>query len=108
MAEEKSSLKEIVARYRQVLESSGIRCEEILVYGSRADGTATEGSDIDLVVISTDWEDRPILERLEILGIAAARIMHPIQAVGFTRAEIDGTDLLPFWKEIINNASKAA
>ena len=54
------------------LEKMAIRCERILVLGSQATGTAHEGSDIDLFVISSGWAPFPGRERLEKLGIAAA------------------------------------
>jgi predicted nucleotidyltransferase len=57
----------------------GIRAEQILLFGSQADGTAQEGSGVDLIVISKDWEKNSRRERLEILGVAAARILEPVQ-----------------------------
>jgi predicted nucleotidyltransferase len=66
----------------------GIRPARILLYGSQATGTAREGSDLDLIVISADWRKYNQRQRLELLGIAAARILEPVQAQGFTPSEI--------------------
>lgn len=66
----------------------GIRCEKVYLYGSYARGAAREGSDIDLIVVSHDWASLAHRERLELLGIAAARVLEPIQAQGFTPEEI--------------------
>lgn len=79
----------------------GIRPARILLYGSQATGTAREGSDIDLIVISGDWKKYNYRQRLELLGIASARILEPIQAQGFTPSEIKTNKVMPFWEQII-------
>jgi predicted nucleotidyltransferase len=71
------------------------------VYGSQASGTAREGSDIDLIVISGDWQKYNQRQRLELLGIAAARILEPIQAQGFTPTEIRQRKITPFWEQVM-------
>lgn len=82
----------------------GIHAEEIMLFGSQVTGSAREGSDIDLIVISNDWENLNQRERLELLGIAAARILEPVQAQGFTPAEISSRMLPHFWERIIEEA----
>ena len=39
--------------------------------------------------------------RLETLGIAAARILEPIQALGVTPEEIATRQLLRFWEQVL-------
>ena len=78
----------IIRRYCDELARAGIRCERVMIFGSQAEGTAHEGSDIDLFVISRDWAPYGLRERLEILGVAAARIIEPIQARGATPEEV--------------------
>jgi predicted nucleotidyltransferase len=101
MAKTTSELKSIISRYRAQLEKMGIHATRILLYGSQAGGTAYEGSDIDLIIISNDWESYNHRERLELLGIAAARILEPIQAQGFTPSEIELNRITPFWEQIM-------
>lgn len=101
MAETTSELKRIVRRYRTQLQKMGIRPTRVLLYGSQASGTAREGSDIDLIVISGDWEKYNHRQRLELLGIAAARILEPIQAHGFTPDEIRQRKITPFWEQVM-------
>jgi len=96
-----------VKRYRAQLETMGIRPVRILLYGSQATGTAREGSDIDLIVISGDWKKYNHRQRLELLGIASARILEPIQAQGFTPTEIRTKKVLPFWEHIIKEQAVA-
>jgi predicted nucleotidyltransferase len=100
-------LKQIVQRYRVQLMKMGIHPEQILLYGSQATGTAQEGSDIDLIVISHDWEKLNRRERLELLGIASARILEPIQAQGFTPGEIKSKQIMPFWEKVIEQQAIA-
>ncbi|MCD5408530.1 nucleotidyltransferase domain-containing protein [Candidatus Bipolaricaulota bacterium] len=80
---------EALRRYREALKELGITPEKVIVYGSRAKDKAAEYSDIDVVVISRDFASMNLRERLEILGMAAARIMEPIQALGYTKEEFD-------------------
>lgn len=101
MAEAASRLAAVIERYRNELEKMGIRCERVLVFGSQATGIAHEGSDIDLFVISSDWAPFTERERLEKLGIAAARILEPIQALGVTPEEIATHQMLPFWEHVL-------
>ena len=65
MAQTTPELKQIIQRYRVQLEKMGIQPEKILLYGSQATGTAQEGSDIDLIVISRDWKKYNHREPLE-------------------------------------------
>jgi predicted nucleotidyltransferase len=107
MAETTSELKRIVKRYRVELQKMGIRPTRILLYGSQATGLAREGSDIDLIVISGDWKKYSQRQRLELLGIAAARILEPVQAQGFTPGEIRGKQLTPFWEHVMKEQAVA-
>ena len=107
MAEATSQLAEIIWRYRQELERMGIHCERVLLYGSQAAGTATEDSDIDLFIVSPDWARYGERERLEMLGVAAARLLEPIQARGITPEEIVTHQLWPLWEQVLNEQAIA-
>ncbi len=100
MAEITSELAHIITKYQDELESMGIHVEGFRLFGSQAAGTAHEGSDIDLFVISRDWVNYGLRERFEVLGIAAARILKPIQARGVTPDEIENRELSPFWQQV--------
>lgn len=101
MAKTKPGLKAIVARYCRELEGMGVACEQVLLFGSRAKGTAHEGSDIDLFIISKAWAPYNERERLEMLGVAAARILEPIQARGATPDEVARHQLPPFLEQVL-------
>ena len=107
MAKATPELKKVVKRYRSQLQKMGIRPTRVLLYGSQATGTASEGSDIDLIVISGDWKKYNNRQRLELLGIAAARILEPVQAQGFTPSEIKSKKVTSFWQQVIKEQAIA-
>lgn len=103
MAERTPELEGVVVRYREALEELGVRAERVYLYGSHKDGTQREGSDIDLVVVSPDFERFGFIERLRVLGTAAGHILEPIEARGFTPQEIEEGKLPGFWKHVLEN-----
>jgi predicted nucleotidyltransferase len=107
MAGTTSQLKPIIRRFRLELEKMGIHIERVMLYGSQASKTAHDGSDIDLIIISPDFAPYNQRERLEMLGIAAARILESVQAKGFTPQEIEDRQLLPFWEQILQEQAIA-
>ena len=107
MAQIAPELAAVIERFRESLEKAGIRCEQILLYGSQARGAAQEGSDIDLIVISPDWEPFNWRERLELMGVVAARLLEPIQAQGLTPQEIANRQIGTFWQEILEREAVA-
>lgn len=104
MAEKATNLDRIINAFQRELEKMGIRSERVVVFGSYADGTAREDSDIDLFVVSRDWEKYNLRERLEILGIAAVRILEPVQAQGVTPREIEMNQVPMYWWEAVKES----
>ena len=107
MVKTSPELKQIIRRYRAQLIKMGIQPKRVLLYGSQAAGTAREGSDIDLIVISDDWKKFNRRRRLELLGIASARILEPVHAQGFTPSEIKQKKIMPFWEQVIKKQAVA-
>ena len=101
MTQASAHVKRIVGRYCRQLEQMGIRSEQVLLFGSQAKGTAHEGSDIDLLIVSSAWVPYGEHERLELLGIAAARILEPVQARRATPDEIARHQLSPFLEQVL-------
>lgn len=108
MAKTRQEIAEIIEKFRHALSLLGVRTERIILYGSYAAGRAKDESDIDLIVVSPDFEDKDIRERLELLGIASARIMEPVQALGATPSEIDSDDRSAFIEEALKHGMTAA
>ncbi len=97
--------KEVILclKENEKLKKLGINAEKIILYGSYAKGNPREESDIDLIVISKDFEKLNLRERLEILGLAAGRILEPIEALGYTKKEIESKGKESFVGEILNS-----
>lgn len=101
-------IEEIIKQYTSKLADLGIGVERVILFGSYAKGHPREDSDIDLIVVSKDFEKMNIRERLEILGIASARIMQPIQAKGYTPQEMESNEKDSFLAEVLEKSGIAA
>ena len=88
MAKTKLEINRIIERYKKELKKYNINPERVILYGSYAKGSPREDSDIDLLVISKDFEDMNLRERLELLGLAAGNLLEPIEALGYTPQEV--------------------
>jgi len=83
-----------VERLTRSLEDLGIHVRTVVLFGSHVAGTAGEHSDIDLAVISQDFQGMDLRERLETVGraLARARIMEPVEALAYTQEEYDASE----------------
>lgn len=105
MFKRKRKIERIIKRFRQELKKLGINAEKIILYGSYAKGETREDSDIDLIVISENFKNLNLRERLEILGLAAGRVFEPIEALGYTEKEIEERKEESFVGEILNSSA---
>jgi predicted nucleotidyltransferase len=80
---------ETIELFKSFLEITGVRVNRIILFGSHVSGKLMNGSDIDVVVISEDFKTMNLLERQETFGLALAKakIMEPIEAIGYTEEE---------------------
>ncbi len=102
MAQIASEIRDPIQRYVKALkEEHGVRVQQVLLYGSHATNTAHEDSDIDVIIVSEDFSNKNLLERLQVLGWARRNVPEPVQAYGFTPAEIHQRALSAFWDEIL-------
>lgn len=86
---DKKAVLDIIDRFRMALEGRGIRVEQLILYGSFANGTPHEGSDIDLIVISGDFSSMGFWERVDTLVEALYEVFEPIEAIAMTKEEWD-------------------
>ena len=54
---------ETVQYFRELVEKGGIRINTLILFGSSRSGTATQGSDIDIAIISVDFTVKDIVDR---------------------------------------------
>ncbi|HGJ65440.1 TPA: nucleotidyltransferase domain-containing protein [bacterium] len=65
MPETKIIKSEISNILKELLQEKGINVQKIIIFGSYAKGTQREDSDIDVIIVSKDFKDKSIFERVE-------------------------------------------
>ena len=108
MVTPRSQVAEVIARYCEQLGRMGIRVERAILFGSHAQAKATEESDIDVLIVSSDFERMNTRERLELLGLAAARVWQPIEAIGCTPKEMEKVEPATLLEEILETGVRVA
>lgn len=76
-----------IKKFKGALEAINIHIDQLILFGSHAEGSAREDSDIDLVVISSSFADKSYWERINILSDAIYEVFAPIDASAFTPDE---------------------
>ncbi|MCP5104492.1 MAG: nucleotidyltransferase domain-containing protein [bacterium] len=67
MAQREDNLNTKINReLKQLLDKKGIAADKIVVFGSYARGTEKVDSDIDLIIVSKNFRDKSIFERVEL------------------------------------------
>lgn len=89
---DKKAVLEILSKFQNALKSQGIKANKLILYGSYATGTYREGSDIDVVVVSSDFRNKNYWERINTLSNAIYEVFEPIEAVAMTPEEWDRGD----------------
>lgn len=90
---DKKSAVTILSSFRQQLEKKGLRVENLVLFGSCASDTCSDASDIDVVVISKDFECKDYWERIDILSEAIYEVFQPIEAIAMTPGEWESRKL---------------
>ena len=108
MVKTRQEIERVINKYKGALSALGITAERIILFGSYATGKAKEFSDIDLLIVSSDFRGKNIRERLELLGVGAVRIMEPIQAYGLTPEEVTSEEKSSFVKAILEEGRVTA
>jgi predicted nucleotidyltransferase len=84
---DKKTALNILARFREAIESQHVKVDKLILYGSYATGANREESDIDVVVISKDFGGKDYWQRTDILSQAIYEVFEPIEAVALTPEE---------------------
>lgn len=100
MVKKNNGIQKLINKFIATLQTQ-IRLKKVYLFGSFANGNEKEFSDIDLAVISPDFENMEPFERLVFLGNIAWKAGTPrIEAVGYTPREFASTSQLDFPFEI--------
>ena len=100
-----NSIEKIVTNYIQLLRASGIEISAAFIFGSYAKGTYTDLSDIDIALISDQFEGIRFLDKNKIRKITLS-VSSKIEAIPFNLNDFTSED--PFVKEIISTGIKVA
>jgi len=96
-----AELKQIAIDLRLALKKENVRASLIILFGSQANQTATENSDIDLAVISPDFGNDRFLEG-SMLNRIASKINHKIEAIPVSlHSYFDLKSISPIMNEIV-------
>jgi predicted nucleotidyltransferase len=76
-----------VQRFGEALSDLGVTAQKLILFGSFAQGTQQEGSDIDVVVISDAFAGMAHWDRIDLLSKAICKIWEPIEATAYTPEE---------------------
>ncbi|MEW5767119.1 MAG: nucleotidyltransferase domain-containing protein [bacterium] len=94
-----------IQRFHDMVTSVGIRLERVILFGSYAKGKANQWSDIDIALVSRDFQGIGFYDRQRInpfiLKIDTRFELHPYRTEDFTEED-------PFIKEILNEGIEIA
>ena len=60
----------LLKKYREVIVKAGIPVEQMILFGSHAEGNATAWSDVDVCVVSPLFGKKPFMEMLRLAKLA--------------------------------------
>ncbi|MFC1496461.1 nucleotidyltransferase domain-containing protein [Candidatus Margulisiibacteriota bacterium] len=102
MAKKKKDLKKIILSYKNAL-SNDIRVDSIILFGSYAKGNAKKNSDIDVAVVSPDFEKKNPIKNLQFLFKIAKNVDVDLEPLAFLPEEIKNPDSRSFESDILRN-----
>jgi predicted nucleotidyltransferase len=87
------TVKKAIKFLGQCLQQKGLQVEKIILFGSHARGTSSEESDIDIVIISKDFENKDIFQRVNLTMEAEVatikKFMIPFDIITMTPEELE-------------------
>ncbi len=63
---DKETINSLILYLKQSLMENGVNVDSIALFGSAMTGRIDEGSDVDIIVISSDFNDLDIFERAKL------------------------------------------
>ena len=101
----KDRLDKIIRGFVAKLENE-ISVEEVILFGSYANGKPKEHSDIDLAVISDWFRHKTHIENMQYLSRVSANYNSLIEALPFTAEEYRNLDKRTFLASIVKNGRR--
>ena len=98
MAQIPDKISSIIERFLEELKKNDINIEQAVLFGSYAQGTFTKWSDIDLAIVSSDFEGDRFKDRDKIRRIKL-KISSDLEPIPYPPNEFTPDD--PFVKQIL-------
>jgi len=86
MLKTESSLKQLAREIVDCL-AEDVRVEKIILFGSYLSGVQREDSDIDMAVVSKDFEKMGVMDKIELFAKASMAVDSRIELVGFSQKD---------------------
>jgi len=100
MAENIDQIKSLIKQYIEIIKQHKIEIEKVYLFGSYARGTATADSDIDIALISQDFDGDRFLDRRKIVPLRR-EIDRRLEPIPYRTEDFNKSD--PLALEIITN-----
>ena len=86
--------------------SPHVHVDRLILFGSYADGSNGEDSDIDLAIISSDFEKMKVMEKIDLLSRVPLAVDSRIEALGFATKDFL-KPAMPSLLDVIKRKGKA-
>lgn len=84
----------IAKKFRQKVQTI-VKLDRMILFGSRAKGNFNEESDFDLIIVSSDFEQKPFYKRALKL-YAAWKEKYALELICYTKKEFDQKKANPY------------
>ncbi len=98
---------EMVREYLNELISNGLKIKKAYIYGSYARGTATEESDIDLLLIAPEFDEK-IDEYLPLIWLSTRKSNYKIEPVPIGEKKFNENESSPLIESVRNEGFEVA
>ena len=89
----KDKVTEAIKFFEICLKEKGLKVSKIILFGSQSEGKATKGSDLDILIISSDFQNKDIFERAKLTKEAEIKTIKkfkvPLDIVTLTSEEFE-------------------
>jgi predicted nucleotidyltransferase len=94
----KKKIQEIIRFLEENLRKQNLNISKIAIFGSQAKGSATGESDLDIVIVSKDFQGRDIFERVKLIKepeiLTIKKFMVPLDIITMTPEEFESESSL--------------
>ena len=84
---------EAIRFFEKCLKEKGLKVSKIILFGSQVKGKTTEGNDVDILIISEDFQGKDIFERAKLTKdaeiLTLKKFMMPLDIVTLTSEEFE-------------------